>query len=512
MMAIFLLVAAFPTQYQRSPKVSLFEAGHPLGSAWEFFNGKKPFVDFLPAHGWLEDGGFEAVAFKIDDQYPTILTTRWALMATLSVVAVFGIGFAALQSSGWSLIAAVLFLFLSNGHPLPRAAPSLVGLAVFAHGLRKARRELIFLGSALSASSVFVALDFGSYAMAAEALVLLALFLQSPKPPPRTWVASTVTGMATGSFPFFFALGVNGAVAGFLHESLLRLPHLVDSAYGLPPVDPFGWTFQQWHSPALRHLTDPLLAGVFLALSLVQIRGNDEDGPQLFFLASWSLLAFRSVVERRHIFYLAPAIAVLVTYLARALWQELAAARWGRSQKLLAVSVAILVAGLGASQVLWARAILRGVGDAYWSFLSRQQAGLGVSEVSIRGRQGVWARGDQVDRLRGVKHYLESTLRSNETFIDFANQPGLHYFVGRLNPLPYYEVPLLEDEEGQRRAIRAAEAVKPKVVLTQWGNADESMIDGISNRERAPLFWRYLQAEYPVEVKAVGCTWRLRKE
>jgi hypothetical protein len=247
-------------------------------------------------------------------------------------------------------------------------------------------------------------------------------------------------------------------------------------------------------------------------LAMRRLRTGERRGALLVLASAWTLVAFRSVTERRHIFYLAPGVAVLVAYLLRACWRALASARWPGRRKAAAFLAGALGLAAYASQVLWARATARGMGGSYERFFHPAAAAAGAFTLTLPVLSRARIPASEGSRLLELRRFLDERLRPGETFVNFTNQSALHYCAGRLNPLPYYEIPLLEDASGQERAIRRLEERKPPLVLLEWGNPDETAIDGIPNRERAPRLWRYLMQEYPRTIAAAGCLWRARAD
>ena len=512
LVGLALAAAVVPTQYDPAPAISLFEAGHAFAPAWQDVRGEQPYRDFVPEHGWLEDGGFEAVGLRLGVPPANLLPARSAIQATALAVATYGLALAVLESVGWAAAAAGLLLFLANGHPQPRAALPMIGLAVFAFGLRSGRRAILFLGGLVSAASVFSALEFGLYALAAEFGALLALITLARDRRARAGLAWAAAGAVLGALPFAVELQIHGALGPFARESFWRLPHLVDEAYGLPPVDPLAWDPGQWHSPALRHLVDPALASGLLVLAMRRLRKGDGRGAVLVLASGWTLLAYRSVVERRHIFYLAPGVAVLLAYALRACWRALASARWPGMRKAAALLAGALGLAAYASQALWARATARGMAGSYERFFHPAAAAAGAFTLALPVPSRARIPESEGIRLLELRRFLDERLRPGETFVNFTNQAALHYCTGRLNPLPYYEIPLLEDASGQEWAIRRVQERRPPLVLMEWGIPDETAIDGIPNRERAPRLWRYLMQEYPRTIAAAGCLWRARPD
>ena len=97
---------------------------------------------------------------------------------------------------------------------------------------------------------------------------------------------------------------------------------------------------------------------------------------------------------------------------------------------------------------------------------------------------------------RGLESAARFPLRPGETFFDFANAPILYYLMERDCPIPWPEVPLYESQQSQREVIETLERNrKIRAVLTAFPGAFPD-IDGIHNRNRAPLVWTYIEKNF----------------
>ena len=97
--------------------------------------------------------------------------------------------------------------------------------------------------------------------------------------------------------------------------------------------------------------------------------------------------------------------------------------------------------------------------------------------------------------LASTKRYM-STLRANETFYDFTYAAVLYYLLNRNCPIPQIGPPFYESEEAQRAVIATLQrdrSVRAALIVFPDAYSD---IDGVSNQERTPLVWQYLQANF----------------
>ena len=91
---------------------------------------------------------------------------------------------------------------------------------------------------------------------------------------------------------------------------------------------------------------------------------------------------------------------------------------------------------------------------------------------------------------------MRTELRPNETFFDFTFAALLYYLFDRNCPIPQVGVPFYESENAQRAVIAALQRnQKVRAVVIEFPDG-LGVIDGVSNRDRAPLVWRYLETHF----------------
>ncbi|HEX7191961.1 MAG TPA: hypothetical protein VF381_10375, partial [Thermoanaerobaculia bacterium] len=108
-----------------------------------------------------------------------------------------------------------------------------------------------------------------------------------------------------------------------------------------------------------------------------------------------------------------------------------------------------------------------------------------------------------------LRDYFAQNLGPSETFFDFTNRGLLFYLLDRRCPVPLNEVAAYESVDGQLDVVRRV-ALQPEVryALIPPPN-DGFTIDGVPNRDRAPLVWGYLQQHYrPAFAAGQVVVWR----
>ena len=213
-----------------------------------------------------------------------------------------------------------------------------------------------------------------------------------------------------------------------------------------------------------------------------------ERGRALVPFLAWFLAATLSVIERNHFGYpmfVAPAAIVLgVRALA------------GDREKPLVRRF------LAASLITWAVVVCRPGGELMAIEAGLQAGGVSPDYVfpALPERvSGAAFRKEDANAVAAVGEFIRSRLRPGETWLDFTSTSSLYCYFDRRCPIRYAEVAFFETPEAEREVIRAVEQ-NPKVraVLVHLGpgvNTGEA-IDGIQNRERAPLVWSYIEGHF----------------
>ena len=305
-----------------------------------------------------------------------------------------------------------------------------------------------------------------------------------------------VAGFLAGSLPFSIFLVTRGAFGDFLRVSFVEVPTAITPTWGLP-------------APSL---AETLRAGGLAAFL-------DREAPSLFVLlgvlaVGVAVLLFRRAAGACEPVDRAAAVSLLVAILAL----RGALGRADAGHRMLYG----IFAGLPAAWLVYhawnARSRLRQLvaGIATVGFLVLLRPDIAVSrelrtfEAAPRVRRldveasapfggsasAVLERGQARD-LEDLRRVVDRLAPAPSTFFDFGNEPGLYFLLDRRPPVRYSCVPSYQAVEKQREVIGALERKRPPLAILASGTGRDAF-DGVSNRERAPLVARYLDANYEV--------------
>ncbi len=492
-LALFVLFAASVRMFWHPHgSVDLFEQGHMLLPAQSYLAGGAPYRDTYPVHGWGSDGGLDGVLFRLFSPTLDLMRARNALGSALGV-AMLGLAcWVLFRRPLWSLAAFLMAMSLCP-FPSERQTAAFAGLAALIHAARSGGPRAWALAGAVSAGTLFYALDFGVFLLASG--LLTALCLAASEGSWRRAVTAVWLGLgaALASLPFVWALLRDGALPEFVRVSFVELPARILDLWGLPAPSPVALL----HAGGARALGDALLSGASV--------------PWLFhatvLAAASALLLFRSA---------GPGLSTLDRGAAAATWVAIVSLRGvlGRADPghlmLYGVFAALPAAWLlyraahaAHAPWLWAPAlaivlVLRIQPQRYpvIAWASLRSAG-----ASPDCRAAIPRSGDatipcaQREEFEALRRVMDRELAPEQTFFDYGNEPALYFLLDRRPPVRYCCVPFYEGEAAQREVIAALERERPPLAILASGTFLDGL-DGVSNRERTPLVAEYLDRTY----------------
>ena len=449
--------------------VDFFEDGHDLLPASEMFRGEVPYRDIIPMHGVITDGGLSWLVMSTGhDSVGATLGTRRAV-AALQVTALYFLTLAATGSAEMGALAALLsILFFPASATFLRPVPAIAALAAGCAAVRLRSSPWLLVAAVLCAVSFLVSIDFAIY----STLVILIASIRM-----RVWkiVALLAATVMVGALVFWPVLAeARVFVIGTLAppECLRNL-----SAMAAFSSDPHCFSAIVW-----------IVALVVAATGLAARPLRSGRGDAVLLIAMWVVVAGLSYVERRHFYYEAGVAPLLVAGL------------WRLRRRRFATALVILL-------VLMARPFSH-VFDVATNMRRQSEIRSNAVESLPRSAGGRYA--DHV--RRGLEAAQRFELAVGDTYYDFANAGLLYYLLQRDCPIPWLEVPLYQSAARQRGVIELLQR-NPRVrsVLVSFPG-DFSAIDGVSNRQRAPLVWRYVQENFEPAFSDAGVEfWRRKK-
>jgi hypothetical protein len=476
----FLPLACSTWAAEGIPRINFFERGQSLIHASNMLHGARVYRDTVPMHGLIEDGGLDFLVMRFGGAHDIgSVVTVHDLVGQLNAPAMYAMTAAASASPPVALLA-VLFVNCPNSL---RCAFALLALAAMITAYRRQSPKLLGYAGALVALACLTSVDFGVYSLLA--LIVTALLM---RPRGKAFGAAAI-GIVAAAIPIallFAALGILGpAISRTI--ALTRLAPAYNLGFFAAPKALADLRF--FPDVLLAFLQRPSMAVGVWMLGVAVIAVGVAAGPSrklgpLVILAVFVAATGLSYAERHHLYGIEnggyPLLFAGVAILLRD--ERLSAKVAGR----IAAILLLITAGITAD-------------IAVFSAVRRQRQIDGASVTELRdvppARHALFDKRD-AEYVTTLNTYFAQNLGPSETFFDFTNRGLLFYLLDRRCPVPLNEVAAYEAVAAQEEVIRRIEQ-QPEVryALIPPPN-DGFTIDGVANRERAPLVWAYLQQHF----------------
>ncbi|MDP9192109.1 MAG: hypothetical protein M3P06_10465 [Acidobacteriota bacterium] len=463
------------------PRVDFFEDGHALLPASEYLRGERPYRDTLPAHGLIEDGLFDFAAMQIGDVNLGTRGKARHVIGSLVAVALYAVAFAATGSAEGAFLAVLLALMTGVFRGSIRYLPALITLALIAAAIRRRRPCLYAWAGFGTVLCGLTSLDFAAYAFIA---LIVAVVRARDR---RVAATRAAIGIAAGVVPLAIILAAFGVFGDFLRSTFVETL-AASSAYTLnfftPPAaiakvnafpDVLAATLDRDVFPYLFWC----LAAIFAGVAITR-RASRRIEPILI-VAVFVVATAISYAERHHLYFGMLAAVLVVAFILRLL---------RRRQTAFAVMTILATIVLAAPTTH--------IGVIGWMRRGRGPMEPGITEItSLPRARGAYFTERDAAVIASANKYLALTLQPGETFFDFTNSGLLYFLLRRDCPIREYEVAFYQTEKQQREIIRRLEA-NPKIraALIPASPQGRFTVDGVSNAERAPLVWEYLQTNF----------------
>ena len=474
------------------PHLDFFEDGHELLPASEMLRGERPYADIVPVHALLSDGGLDYLVMKSGHSSVGDLLKVRRVISSVNLAAVYCIAFAATASAEAGLLAALLAVALFPAATVwVRTLAALFALAASVAALRTQRPRWLAIAGALLVVAFLFGIEFAVY----SALVSLIAAIRMRDR--RRSLLALAGGVAAAAVPLFIVLAVLGFAGSFLRVTFTEL--LPAGGLYVPAplqVPEFLRSFRGLVAAAGNpHSLLVLLWFVAVVSSAAMLARRRSRADATWIIGVWIAIAAVSFAQRHHQYYafaVAPFVIASLMYVRR---------RDRRAFVTLAIVTGVLAMPLAHVFDL-ATPLRTGAAD-------RASADIPVSAVS-RG-EGAVAPPEISRAIGAADGFVKSRLKPGDTWFDFANAGALYYFLDRDAPIRHHQTVFYEQPAAQREVIATLERNRNiRAALVSFpgpGNA----IDGISNRDRAPLVARYLDEHFRPAFDQNGVVFWIRR-
>jgi len=487
------------------PRADLFEDQQHVVPAAEMLRGEKPYRDIIPAHGFVQDALLDYVAFRTGPvTLGRALKFRGIVSGTI-VIAHYALVAAATGSPEVGLASTFLAMLLGTAGGSIRVLPAIATLALIAHAIRRRDPRWLAAAGAGVVVCILTSLDHGAYTM----LVLLIAALRFRGDRKRALMWSGIGGIAAALVAFIW-MGICGIAGDFVRVTITEIatlgpvytlnvydaPAALQRINNVPEVlaalfDKSSWLYIFW--PVMM-----LLAVAALTSKAPLTPRRRAQREAFLIIAIFGVITAISYAERHHLLWLfvaAPLISITIFRLFRS-----------RNPIARALAPAVVIVTLMIAQPTAHIAITGSLRHAHGSLDPTWQ------ELALPRAQGALSRISDAAIIDAVQRYAASHLKPNETWFDFTNRGNLYFLLDRDCPMRQLEVAFYETEERQRDVIRRIEQ-NPRIrfALMPSDPIDTTAVDGVRNRDRAPLVYAYLHEHFVPDHEEGGVNFWRRK-
>jgi hypothetical protein len=472
------------------PRADLFEDQQHVMPAAEMLRGEKPYRDIIPAHGFVQDALVDYAAFRTGPvTLGRALKFRGVISGTI-VIAHYALVTAATASPELGLASTFLAMLLGTAGGSIRVLPAIATLALIAYALRRRDPRWLAAAGASVVVCILTSLDHGAYTLIALAIAVIRF----PSNRKRALV-SAVIGCGTAAIVAFAAMALDGIAIDFVRVTIFEIaslgPVYTLTVFDAPPalqqinnipevlgalLDKSAWLYVFWP--------------VMMLLVVVAVTSRPPLSPRrrahreaFLIIAIYGVITAISYAERHHLLWLFVA-APLITIATFRMFRS-------RNPIMRALAPALVVIAVMIGQPTAHIAIVGALRRA------RGPLDSDARELALPRARGALSKSSDAAVIDVVQRYAASHLKSDETWFDFTNRGNLYFLLDRDCPMRQLEVAFYETVDRQRDVIRRIEQ-NPRIrfALMPPDPIDDTAVDGVPNRVRAPLVYDYLRQHF----------------
>jgi hypothetical protein len=467
--------------------MDMFHEGEHLTPASVMLDGGQPYRDVFFLHGFGADGGLDALV--LGGKPSPKKTRRMEAVLDAAALAMLVPIAAAVTSTTGGLIAAVILALCAVGagevpvFPYFRWLPLLIAIWALLDGAPP-RRWPMYVAAIASSLGILWSLDVGVCAFIATAIVILIYTRRV-----------TLIAIAAIAAPLIVLLIARADLHHFFRDSFVIIPRSIDAIWSLPakplpslsllvhPIALWDWLA----SESARYYLPPVFFGFLLALA---IRTRDM---RVAIVAIFSIIFFRTAAGRcswSHTRFALPLLGIaIVAFLFEPMLRRSLNA-WRAVAIVIAAILAFRYFEIADNVMLGSKLFLG------WSARQRHE-GL-VPYPMPRGR-GIYTYPENAADLAALNDLAHSA--GPGPIFDVSGERALYYLLDRRPATRCPDLAMLSNPELSAEAMSELSAHPPVFVVLEGAKIHGSQ-DGIANRDRVPPIAAWIDARYPVRVRA----------
>jgi hypothetical protein len=483
--------------------MDMFHEGEHLTPASVMLDGGRPYGDIFFLHGFATDGGLDALV--LENKPSPRKTRRMETLLDAAALAMLVPIAAELTATAGGLIAAVVLALCAIGagevpvFPYFRWLPLLVAAWALLRyqrirGLeRGAHPAPLYVAAIASSLGVLWSLDVGVCTVAASAIVILLSW--RGRPPRRAALHLAMIAVAAILAPLAVLLMTRADLHHFFRDSFVVIPRAIDAVWSLPakpipslslfirPVDLWDWLA----SESARYYLPPVFFGFLLALAL---RARE---PRIATVAIFSTIIFRTAAGRcswSHTRFGIPLLGIMVVAF---LFEPLVRRRMSVWR-----GIAVLIAAVLAFRYFEVTGNAR-LGSKLFAGWSSRQRNEGLVPYPMARGRGIYTYPGNASDLTALNELSQRA--GPGPIFDLSGERALYYLLDRRPGTRCPDIAMLSAPELSAEALQQLD-VHPPVFVVLEGAGVFGSLDGIANRDRIPPIASWIDAHYPVHVRA----------
>jgi len=503
---IMIVVALNAPTYHSWGSFDSFHEGEALGSSEAYGAGLAPYKDYVIYHGVFQDPLRVIVAFNIFGESIGSVRTLESIIKIVTYVLFAGLILLLFRFRFVpTMIAVAVFTtlhFIRTIGPIGydiiimnREIPILLFLIasiIFYDYLRNVRAKHalwnVFSLAAIQGVLVWVAfaysIDRGAYLLALYPFAIAGLVVIAKPKYRKVLLAGNAVGLILGTI--IFGILIKGAWFEFVNFIMVDVSKYVEPMFGLPyPVDKkiflsaliifaanvlwLLWRFLQAQHPKIHRKFLPFIQDYFielmlLGLSLFVFRGAlGRSDPEHLAYSTWPMILLSLYICIKY-------------YVLPFLERNMYAAKFVKNGSVIFV---ILALGAGSMRIA--------------------ERDLWVQNFPLRVPDSLFIPSNYTEATTFFKHEISQ----GKSFATYTSEAGWYYMTDQTPPTRFGIIWFAAANVHQQTAINELQNNDVDFILYSndfWANK----IDGISNQERLPLLYQYVNDEYQPHVNLQG--------
>jgi hypothetical protein len=487
------------------PRADLFEDQQHVVPAAEMLRGEKPYRDIIPAHGFVQDALVDYVAFRTG---PVTLGRALKFRGVISgmiIIAHYALVAAATGSAELGLASTFLAMLLGTGGGSIRVLPAIATLALITYALRRRNPRWLAAAGVGVVICILTSLDHGAYTL----IALLIAVIRFPGDRKRALMSAAI-GSGTAAIVTFAAMALAGFAIDFVRVTIFEIaslgpvytltyfdaPPAMQHANNIPEVlgallDKSAFLYMFW--PVMM-----LLVVLALTSRTPMTHRRRAHREAFLIIAIYGVITAISYAERHHLLWLfvaAPLITIAIFRMFRS-----------RNPVVRSLAPALVILAFMIGQPTAHIAIVGALRRAHGA------VDTDARELALPRARGALSKSSDAAVIDVVQRYAAAHLQANETWFDFTNRGNLYFLLDRDCPVRQLEVAFYETAERQREVIgRIDRNPRIRFALMPPEAGDNTAVDAVPNRIRAPLVYQYLREHFTPDYEEGGLNFWRRK-